>query len=73
MEWTLIKTSVLSQLVHLALGCVALVVGAILINVLDRYAFRKLDLEAEIARGNLAAAVLAGAMWLALAIVFTRG
>jgi hypothetical protein len=73
MEWALIKTTVISLSVHLLMGIVTVVAGAILINLIDRFVFKKIDLEEEIARGNLAAAVLAGAMWLALAIIFTRG
>jgi len=52
---------------------VTVLVGALLIRAIDHVVFKKIDLEEEIARGNLAAAVLAGAMWLALALVFTRG
>lgn len=73
MEWAFIQTTIVSQVVHIVVGVVTLAVGAIAIRFIDRFVFRKIDLEDEIARGNLAAAVLAGAMWLALAIVFTRG
>jgi hypothetical protein len=73
MEWVLIRTTLVSQLVHLLVGAVTLVVGALLIRTIDHFVFKRIDLEEEIGRGNLAAAVLAGAMWLALAIVFTRG
>ena len=73
MEWVLIRTTLISQLVHLVAGAVTLLVGARLIRAIDHVVFKKIDLEEEIARGNLAAAVLAGAMWLALALVFTRG
>ncbi len=73
MERALVETTLLSQFVQLLSGVVTLVVGAVVIHLIDRFVFRKLDLEAEIGRGNLAAAVLAGAMWIALAVVFTRG
>jgi uncharacterized membrane protein YjfL (UPF0719 family) len=73
MEWALIRSTAISGLIHLVMGIVTVVAGAILINLIDRFVFKKIDLEEEIARGNLAAAVLAGAMWLALAIIFTRG
>lgn len=62
-----------SELVHLFGGAITLLAGAFLIRTIDRIVLKKIDLEEEIARGNLAAAVLAGAMWLALALVFTRG
>lgn len=73
MEWALIRSTAISQLVHLLAGVVTVVTGALLIRLIDRVVLKKIDLEEEIARGNLAAAVLAGAMWLALAIIFTRG
>ncbi|MGH7283542.1 MAG: DUF350 domain-containing protein [Polyangiaceae bacterium] len=34
---------------------------------------KKIDLEEEIARGNLAAAVLFAALWISLAMILTRG
>jgi uncharacterized membrane protein YjfL (UPF0719 family) len=57
---------------HLFFGVVALMVGAIAIKMIDRFLLKRLDLEEEIARGNLAAAVLAGALWIALAMILTR-
>ena len=57
---------------HLAFGLMALVVGAVAIKIIDRFLLRKIDLEEEIARGNLAAAVLAGALWIALAMILSR-
>ena len=73
MEWALIRSSALSQAVHLVAGLVVLFVGAFAIRLIDRIVFRRIDLEEEIGRGNLAAAVLAGSIWIALALVFTRG
>jgi uncharacterized membrane protein YjfL (UPF0719 family) len=73
MEWALIRSTAISQMVHLLSGVVTVFVGALLIRAIDNIVLKKIDLEEEIARGNLAAAVLAGAMWIALALVFTRG
>jgi hypothetical protein len=73
MEWTILRASLISQSIHVLLGVGTAVIGAGTIWVIDRYMYRKLDLEEEIARGNLAAAILAGAMWIALAMFFTRG
>ncbi len=73
MEWALIRSTMLSEMVHLVAGVLTVIVGAFVIRGIDKIVLRKIDLEEEIARGNLAAAVLAGAMWLALAIAFTRG
>ena len=73
MEWALIRTTLISQALHLVVGAITVVLGALLIRAIDAFILRKIDLEEEIVRGNLAAAVLAGSIWLALAIVFTRG
>ena len=64
MEWALIRSTMLSEMVHLVAGVLTVIVGAFVIRGIDKIVLRKIDLEEEIARGNLAAAVLAGAMWL---------
>ena len=71
-ELAFIRSTLVSQAIHLLFGFVALVMGAVAIKVIDRFLLKKIDLEEEIARGNLAAAVLAGALWIALAMILTR-
>ena len=71
-EFSLIRASAISQAMHLFFGVVALMVGTLAIKMIDRFLLKRLDLEEEIARGNLAAAVLAGALWIALAMILTR-
>ena len=71
-DFSLIRASAISQAMHLFFGVVALMVGAVAIKLIDRFVLRRIDLEEEIARGNLAAAVLAGALWIALAMLLTR-
>jgi uncharacterized membrane protein YjfL (UPF0719 family) len=71
-EWDIVRANAISFATNLVLGIVALFVGALAIMAIDRIVLRKLDLEAEIARGNLAAAVLAGAIWIALALILTH-
>jgi hypothetical protein len=73
MEWTILRSSVISQGIHVMLGVATAVIAAATIWAIDRFMFKKIDLEEEVGRGNLAAAVLAGAMWIALAMIFTRG
>ncbi len=73
MEWTILRASFISQGIHVMLGVATAIVGAATIWAIDRFMFKKIDLQEEIARGNLAAAILAGAMWIALAMIFTRG
>jgi hypothetical protein len=57
MENTLVQSSLLSGGIHILLGSVTLLVGAVLIRTIDRFILRK----------------VAGAIWIALAIIFTRG
>jgi uncharacterized membrane protein YjfL (UPF0719 family) len=71
-DFSLIRASAIAQAMHLIFGVVALVVGAIAIKLIDRFLLRRIDLEEEIGRGNLAAAVLAGSLWIALAMILTR-
>ena len=72
-ELSLVRASAISLLVHLFFGVLTLFVGAIAIKLIDRFVLRRIDLEEEIARGNLAAAVVAGALWIALAMILTHG
>ena len=72
-ELSLIRASALSLAVHLVFGVVTLFVGAFAIKMIDRFILRQIDLEEEIARGNLAAAVVAGALWISLAMILTHG
>lgn len=71
-EFSLIRASAISLTMHLVFGVVALFVGAGAMKVVDRFFLRRIDLEEEISRGNLAAAVFAGALWIALALILTR-
>lgn len=71
-ELSLIRASAISFALHLVFGVVALFVGAFAIKAIDKLLLRGIDLEEEIARGNLAAAVFAGALWIALAMILGR-
>jgi len=71
-ELSLIRASAITLTVHLFFGIVALFVGALAIKAIDHFILKQIDLEEEIARGNLAAAVYAGALWVALAMILTR-
>jgi len=71
-ELTLIRATAISLSVHLFFGVITLFVGALAIRLIDRFVLKRLDMEAEIARGNLAAAVLAGSLWIALAMILTK-
>lgn len=72
-ELSLIRASAISLTTHLFFGVVTLFVGALAIKAIDKFILRRIDLEEEIARGNLAAAVVAGALWISLAMILTHG
>ena len=71
--WELIQASAATFAAHLVFAVIAVFVGALAIVGIDRLLLRRLDLEAEIARGNLAAAVYAGSIWIALALILALG
>ena len=71
MDQAFIQASVINFALHLAYAVVALFVGAGAIWVLDKIFLKHIKLEEEIAKGNLAAAIYAGAIWIALALILT--
>jgi hypothetical protein len=71
--WELIEASAVTFAMHLVFAVVALFVGAVAILAVDRLVLRKIDLQAEISRGNLAAAVYASAIWISLALILALG
>jgi uncharacterized membrane protein YjfL (UPF0719 family) len=71
-ELSLIEASAASLAVHLVFVVLAIFVGAVALLAVDRFVFKNLNLEDEIGKGNVAAAIFAGAMWVALAIIMTR-
>ena len=71
-ELPLLRASALSLGMHLVFGVLTLFVGAIAIKLIDHFLLKKIDLEEEIARGNLAAAVLFAALWISLAMILAH-
>ncbi len=71
-HWAIIQANAISFLTNLVLGVAALFVSALAIRLVDHLLFRKLHLEEEITKGNMAAAVYGGAIWIALALILTH-
>lgn len=71
-ELPLLRASALSLGMHLVFGVLTLFVGAIAIKLIDHFLLKKIDLEEEIARGNLAAAVLFASLWISLAMILAH-
>jgi uncharacterized membrane protein YjfL (UPF0719 family) len=55
--------------INLVYAVVALFIGALSLRVVDRWLLRKIDLEEEIKKGNLAASVFASTVLLFVAII----
>jgi uncharacterized membrane protein YjfL (UPF0719 family) len=72
-ELPLLRASAISLTMHLFFGVITLFIGAVAIKLIDQVLLKKIDLEEEIARGNLAAAVLFASLWIALAMILTHG
>ena len=69
MDWKFVAASSVMLLVNLVYAVIALVVGLLALRLLDRFLLPKIDLEEEIQKGNVAAAILAGTMLLFVAII----
>jgi len=69
MDWKFVTASSVMLLVNLVYAIVALFVGVLALRLLDRLILRKVDLQDEIRKGNIAAAILAGTMLLFVAII----
>jgi uncharacterized membrane protein YjfL (UPF0719 family) len=55
--------------INLAYAVVALFAGVLALRLIDKVLLRKLDLEDEIAKGNVAAAIFAAALVLFIGVV----
>ena len=71
-ELSLVEATATSLGVHLVFGVLAMFVGAIAVLGVDRFVLRRISLEEEIGKGNIAAAIFAGSMWIALALIMTH-
>jgi uncharacterized membrane protein YjfL (UPF0719 family) len=69
MEITTVQQSMLYLGINLVYAIMALLVGVIAIRAIDRWLYTSLDLEEEIKRGNLAAAVYKSALLLFVGVV----
>ena len=64
-----IRATLVSMGINLAYAIVALFVGVLALRLVDKLLLRKLDLEDEIKKGNVAAAIFGAALVLFLAVV----
>lgn len=64
-----IQSTLMLLVINLAYALTALFVGVVAVLALDRWLFRKIDFQEEIAKGNVAAAIFAGVLLLFVAII----
>ena len=69
MDWNFVRATGVMLLMNLTYAVVALFVGVIAIRLLDRIILKKLDLEEEIQKGNIAAAIFASTLLIFVAII----
>ena len=69
MDGQFVMASATMLLVNLVYAVVALFVGLVTMRLLDHFMLKKLDLEEEIKKGNIAAAIFAGTLLLFVAII----
>ncbi len=69
MDWNFVRASSVLLLINLIYAVVALFVGVLALRFLDRYLLKKIDLEEEIQKGNIAAAVFFSTLLLFVAII----
>lgn len=69
MDASFVRATSLMLVINLLYAVVALIIGALALKVVDRWLLRKIDLEDEIKKGNLAAAIFASTVLLFVAII----
>jgi uncharacterized membrane protein YjfL (UPF0719 family) len=69
MDWSFARASSFLLLINLIYAMIALFVGVTALRLIDRYVLTRVDIEDQIQKGNIAAAILAAALLLFIAII----
>lgn len=69
MDWEFVRATSIMLVINLLYAVIALFVGVLAVRVLDKLVLRKIDLEEEIQKGNIAAAIFGGVLVLFVAII----
>jgi len=69
MDWNFVGASGLMLVVNLVYAVVALFVGVAALRLMDRLLLKRMDLEVEIKRGNVAASIFASVLVLFVALI----
>lgn len=69
MDMEFVRATSVMLLINLTYAVVALFVGVFAVRLVDRLLLKKIDLEEEIKKGNIAAAIFGGVLILFVAII----
>jgi len=69
MDFSFVRASAVMLVINLVYAVVALFVGVLAIRLLDKVVLKKIDLEEEILKGNIAAAIFASTLLLFVAVI----
>ncbi len=75
MDWEFVRAASVMLVINLIYAVVALFVGVLAVRWVDHLLLKKIDLEEEIQKGNIAAAIFGGVlvMFVALIIAMALG
>ena len=73
MQWEFLFATLLNLGLNLAYTILALIVGVIALQAIDRRLLTRIDIEAELKAGNLAVAIFASTVLLFVAIIVAFG
>jgi len=69
MDWEFVSATLVMLLVNLIYAVIALFVGLLAIKIFDNLILKKIDLEEEIKKGNIAAAIFSSTLLIFVAII----
>ena len=69
MDWEFVRATSVMLVVNLVYAVVALFVGVLAVRWVDHLLLKKIDLEEEIQKGNIAAAIFGGVLVLFVALI----
>ncbi len=72
-EWGFIYSNIVNLAINLLYTLISLFIGVVALKVVDRHILKSVDLEEEIKKGNIAAAILAATILIFVAIIVAFG
>lgn len=69
MDWEFVSATLVMLLVNLVYAVIALFVGLLAIKIFDNLILKQIDLEEEIKKGNIAAAIFSSTLLIFVAII----